>query len=119
MTSFTLGGGFAAPCQGFGAGDGVWDWDAPSKGALLPDAANVLFPGNAHAQAAAMEYEPVSATKRFQAAHDLIAPYVVGPEGEIEGYTFLSSDAAFEGSVTDLVAHVNGRQAAVADYLAQ
>lgn len=71
------------------------------------------------AQAAAMEYEPVSATKRFQAAHDLIAPYVVGPEGEIEGYTFLSSDAAFEGSVTDLVAHVNGRQAAVADYLAQ
>lgn len=71
------------------------------------------------AQAAAVEYEPVAAAKRFQAAHDLIAPYVVGPEGEIEGYTFLPSDAAFEGSVTDLVAHANGRQTAVADYLAQ
>ena len=69
------------------------------------------------AQAAKTEYEPVSAEKRFQAAHDLIAPYVVGAEGEQPGYTLLDSPAAFEASVADLVAHAKARQTDVATYL--
>ena len=70
------------------------------------------------AQAAATEYEPVTAEKRFQAAHDLIKPYVVGAEGEVEGYTFLSSDAAFDDALAGLIAHVKKRQQDVATYLA-
>jgi spore coat protein H len=54
---------------------------------------------------------------RLQAAHDLIAPYVVGPGGEEEGYTVLPSVPEFESGVADLVAHVEARHAAVAKFL--
>jgi len=37
---------------------------------------------------------------RMEAYHAMIAPYVVGAEGEATPYTFLASDAAFEGSLT-------------------
>jgi spore coat protein H len=70
-------------------------------------------------QAAATEYEPVSAETRFQAAHDLIKPYVVGADGEIKGYTFLTSDADFDDALAKLIAHVKTRQKDVATYLAQ
>ena len=53
--------------------------------------------------------------------HDLIAPYVVGADGERAGYTFLSSDAEFESSVhggsTALADHITARHAAVTDAL--
>lgn len=71
------------------------------------------------AQAAAKEYEPVTAGARFQAAHDLIAPYVTGPEGEKEGYTFLTSPTSFDDGLAALLAHVKARQAAVATFLSQ
>ena len=54
---------------------------------------------------------------RMQEAHDLIAPYVVGDDGESGAYTFLRSDAEFEDSVDGsggLVEHVEGRHLAVA-----
>ena len=50
---------------------------------------------------------------RFRAASALIAPYVVGPEGEVAGYTFLKDAAAFNGSVDVLNAHVRSRQQAL------
>jgi spore coat protein CotH len=69
------------------------------------------------AQAAATDYEPAAAEKRFQAAHDLIKPYVVGAEGEIQGYTFLSTATAFDGSLAELIAHAKQRQTDVATFL--
>jgi len=69
------------------------------------------------AQAAAKEYTPAWAEPRFQAAHDLIAPYVTGAEGEKTGYTFLSAPAAFDDELQGLLAHVKARQADVATYL--
>jgi spore coat protein H len=55
---------------------------------------------------------------RYQAAHDLIKAYVVGPEGELPESTMLSSTAAFESSVNELVTHLQGRHAAAETYLA-
>lgn len=69
------------------------------------------------AQAVEQEYEPEAAVAWFQAAHELIAPYVVGPEGEIEGHTHLSSPEDFERGLATLIAHARGRPAEVAEYL--
>ncbi|WP_437493971.1 CotH kinase family protein [Sorangium sp. So ce1014] len=70
-------------------------------------------------QAAEEEYEPAKAEAWFRAAHELIAPYVVGPEGEIEGHTHLASPAAFDDGLATLIAHAKERPADVAAYLAQ
>ncbi|WP_437683554.1 CotH kinase family protein [Sorangium sp. So ce131] len=71
------------------------------------------------AQAAQEEYEPAAAETWFQAAHDLIAPYVVGAEGEIEGHTHLASPEDFDRGLEALIAHAKGRAADVAAYLGQ
>lgn len=42
-------------------------------------------------------------TAQAQTYHDLIAPYVVGDEGEQQGYTHLRNDAAFENSVLGIM----------------
>jgi spore coat protein H len=52
-------------------------------------------------------------TARLRAEERLIAPYVVGPEGEQSGRTFLSSPAQFSTAVADLVSFVESRSAAV------
>ena len=53
--------------------------------------------------------------------HELIAPYVVGSEGERAGYTFLGSDSDFESSVHGgpdaLAEHITARHSAVSDAL--
>ncbi|MCY1008098.1 CotH kinase family protein [Nannocystis pusilla] len=69
-------------------------------------------------QAAASEYEPASMGPRFEAAHAMIAPYVVGPEGEQPGYTFVASEAAFAATLDELLGHVEQRQQDVAAFLA-
>ncbi|WP_434425893.1 CotH kinase family protein [Nannocystis pusilla] len=69
-------------------------------------------------QAAASEYNPSTMVPRFEAAHALIAPYVVGPEGEQPGYTFITSEAAFATTLDELLAHVEQRQQDVAEVLA-
>jgi spore coat protein H len=69
------------------------------------------------AQAAASEYTPADMVPRFEAAHALIAPYVVGPEGEQPGYTFVESEAAFEATLDELLTHVEQRQQEVATFL--
>lgn len=48
-------------------------------------------------------------TQRFTDAHNLIAPYVTGADGENAGYTHISSASAFDNSVTDLVNFVSTR----------
>jgi spore coat protein H len=69
------------------------------------------------ARAAESEYTIEWATARFTEAHALIAPYVVGSEGERPGYTFIESTEAFEQTLDELVAHVHQRQSDVASYL--
>ncbi len=57
--------------------------------------------------------------ERLREAHELVAPHVVGADGERPGYTLLREPGAFEGSLAELVAHVVSRRAAVADALAR
>ncbi|WP_437650961.1 CotH kinase family protein [Sorangium sp. So ce362] len=70
-------------------------------------------------QAAEKEYEPAKTEAWFRAAHELIAPYVVGPDGEIEGHTHLASPEDFDNGLATLIAHAKERPADVAAYLAQ
>jgi spore coat protein H len=50
--------------------------------------------------------------------HQMIRPYVVGTDGEIGGYTFLTDGVAeFDQALTDLLDHVSARQTAVREYL--
>ncbi len=58
------------------------------------------------------------AQTRFQAAHDLIAPYVVGADGEQSGYTFVSDPQQFDDALDELLEHVVKRQEAALEFLA-
>lgn len=49
--------------------------------------------------------------------YDLIKEYVIGNDGEIEGYTFVNSDSDFENAFNQLHSHVEGRKTAVEDYV--
>lgn len=69
------------------------------------------------AQAAEIEYTPADMSPRFTAAHHLIAPYVIGAEGELPGYTFVTSDADFTAALDQLLLHVEQRQQEVAEFL--
>jgi len=59
------------------------------------------------------------AESHFQAAHDLIAEFVVGPNGEIEQHTLLASPEEFETAHTTLLAHPAQRAAAAASFADQ
>ncbi len=58
-----------------------------------------------------------AAHARVAQAHDLIAPYVVGEQGENEPYTVLTSESAFDTATQALQDHIDSRHKAVADYL--
>jgi len=62
-------------------------------------------------------FEPGRMTATYQALHDLIAPYVVGENGEQPGYTLLNSAAEFDSALTALIEHVNQRYAAAQEYI--
>jgi spore coat protein H len=64
------------------------------------------------AEVASTVYEPAAAEARFRAAHALIAPYVVGPDGEIG-----RAPEAFAAANAALVSHARTRGAEVADFL--
>lgn len=57
--------------------------------------------------------------QRYQAAHNLISQYVVGAEGEQQEATLLSSQAAFESSLTELNTHLESRQKAAEEFIAK
>jgi len=60
----------------------------------------------------------VEATQqRLQAAHDLIEPYVVGPDGEQPGYTLLADPQDFYDELDYLLDHVVQRREAVLEFL--
>lgn len=86
---------------------------------LLDDVTYAQVYRNFVAQAATEEYEPTWAVARFQSAHDLIAPYVTGANGERNGYSFVTSEQTFELGLTTLKNHVTQRQGEVAAFLAE
>jgi spore coat protein H len=62
-----------------------------------------------------------AAAARLRQMHELIAPSVVGPDGETSAHTTLSSEAAFNDSVdgeTGLIQHLATRRARVSEALA-
>ncbi len=54
---------------------------------------------------------------RFRAAHAMVAPYAVGPEGEQEGYTLLSSAEGFEQELDRMIAFADQRRTAATQFL--
>jgi len=56
-------------------------------------------------------------TARLRSEQALIAPYVIGAEGEQSGRTFLSTPAEFGTAVTALINFVESRSAAVKQQL--
>lgn len=57
--------------------------------------------------------------QRYQAAHNLISPYVVGSEGEQQEATLLSSQAAFTSSLDELYTQLESRQQAAAELVSK
>jgi len=54
---------------------------------------------------------------RFNEAHQMILPYVIGPDGEKEGYTFIPTTSDFENSLPLLIDFVTTRFSEAVDYL--
>lgn len=72
----------------------------------------------AHVQDVIEEAFAVAPTQeRFQAAHDLIAPYVTGADGEQPGYTFLFDSQEFDTELQNLLDHVERRHDAAIEFL--
>lgn len=63
-------------------------------------------------------FEPAKMAATYQELHDLVQPYVTGDNGEIEGYTSLSSPDAFDQALDDLIDHAQSRYDAAEAYLA-
>ena len=62
-------------------------------------------------------FNPDEIKVKYQELHDLISSYVVGPNGEIDGYTHLVSESAFEDSVASLIQHAYNRYKAASEYV--
>jgi hypothetical protein len=114
--SFAFGGGGGGQALSLGMDEVGDEW--PLIRFLLDDPVYRERYAQFLAQAVEAEYTPADMGPRFTAAHALIAPYVIGDEGELPGYTFLESDAAFTAALDDLLAHVEQRQQDVAEFLA-
>ncbi|MEM8994633.1 MAG: CotH kinase family protein, partial [Acidobacteriota bacterium] len=72
-----------------------------------------------HVRSVAAEvYSPERMVPIFEEMHALVAPAVTGADGERIGYTCLESPGDFLASLPQLIEHVNGRESAVAEYLA-
>jgi hypothetical protein len=59
-------------------------------------------------------FDPDEIKVKYQELHDLISPSV---NAEINGYTHLKSEAAFENSVAELIQHTYSRYQAAQAYL--
>jgi hypothetical protein len=62
---------------------------------------------------------PGAIEKRVRELHTLIAPHIIGRQGERQTHTTLSSPAAFEGAVDSLLDAIKSRHAAVRAALAE
>ena len=64
-------------------------------------------------------FEPEKMKAKYKEAHDLIGPYVVGEQGEMQGYTFLSSPDNFDAALEYLYTHVENRYNEALQFLAE
>ena len=55
-------------------------------------------------------FEPSKMIARYRYLHDLIQPYVIGADGENNGFTFLRSSTEFNSALDYLIAHVQERE---------
>lgn len=62
-------------------------------------------------------FNPETITARYEQLHELIRPYVVGPQGEIDSYTTLPSDRAFDAALGELIRHAENRFKTASEYL--
>jgi hypothetical protein len=63
-------------------------------------------------------FEETVVVAQIRRLHELVRPYVVGAEGEINGYSYLTNgETEFDQALTDLLDHVGARQIAVQEYL--
>ena len=63
-------------------------------------------------------FEPGALAARLQAQHALIAPYIIGAEGEQPGRTFINTPTEFTQALSSVVSYAQGRAAAVRQALA-
>jgi hypothetical protein len=63
-------------------------------------------------------FDPGTLSSRLQTQHALIAPFVVGAEGEQPGRTFINTPAQFTQALSTVVSYVQGRAVAVRQALA-
>ncbi|MBK9125833.1 MAG: CotH kinase family protein [Chloroflexi bacterium] len=63
-------------------------------------------------------FEPVKMQATYEALHALIAPYVVGENGERAGYSNLSSSDAFSAALDQLIQHAQTRFTLAQEYVA-
>ncbi|WP_319580279.1 CotH kinase family protein [uncultured Methanospirillum sp.] len=62
-------------------------------------------------------FDPNTLKETFSKNHELISPYVVGPDGERAKYTHLKSDQDFEDSLNKLISHVFSQYDAAVAYV--
>jgi spore coat protein H len=62
-------------------------------------------------------FDPNTLKETFSKNHELISPYVVGPDGERDEYTHLKSDQDFEDSLNKLISHVFSQYDAAIAYV--
>lgn len=55
--------------------------------------------------------------EQFDKYHDLIESSVIGPDGEHEGYTYLTDDSDFDAAYEELKEHINSQYAEAIEYL--
>ncbi|MCP4631322.1 MAG: spore coat protein [candidate division Zixibacteria bacterium] len=62
-------------------------------------------------------FEPSKMIARYQELRNLVEPYVIGDDGEIDGHTFLSSSSDFAAEHAYLISHVSNRNAVAQEYI--
>ncbi|MCP4574026.1 MAG: spore coat protein [bacterium] len=62
-------------------------------------------------------FSPARIIPIYQAAAALVEPYAIGVDGEQQGYTFLRSAGDFTQGISELISHVDEREAAAEDYI--
>ena len=69
--------------------------------------------------AAAIEgpFEPNATEALLREAHEQIAPFMVGPDGEQPGFSFLQSDEELDADLEEIIAHIHERAAVVAAHV--
>lgn len=97
--------------------DGV-DASWPLIRFLMDDATYRATYRNLVEEMLATVFEPGDLTVRLRQEHAMIAPHVVGPDGETPGYTFLQSDAEFDVAFASFISYVETRARAVRSALA-